>query len=180
VKEVRAMEDTMPCGSALDAAAARWHSGDADAAQDVWELCGARLIRVARALVRCKPAAEDAVQEAILRAWRSIGRYHPNMPFEPWITTILIRECRRALRRGNRNQPSVTEKDLSVALPDRALFEAIAALPQDVREAVVLHYLHGYNISETAGVMGIPAGTVKSRLFRARKLLAAELKEEIQ
>ena len=158
--------------SAADVAAARWRSGDEQAAWEIWELCGGRLLRLARALTRSPITAEDAVQEAFLRAWRNIGRYDPRRPFEPWINTIVVRECRRAAAREARKAPVQAAGEDH---PGGALFEAIESLPQKIKEAVALHYLIGYSIEETAQALAVPQGTVKSRLHRARQLLVSEL-----
>jgi RNA polymerase sigma-70 factor (ECF subfamily) len=134
--------------SAVDVAAERWRAGDPSAAREVWELCGGRLLRLARALTRSRATAEDAVQEAFLRAWRAIGRYNPAKPFEPWLNTIVVRECRRAARRElRRHEPLKPEDEGS---PGGVLFEAVEELPQAIKETVALHYLIGYNVEETA------------------------------
>ena len=170
------MELTMQERPALDRVAARWQAGEAEAAEEVWTLCGARLLRLARALTGSVNQAEDATQEAFLRAWRFLGRYQPDRAFEPWITTILVRECRRITRRTPTH--AALPADLAQPEPSMRLYHAIEELPRPLRETIALHYLHGYDVQETAGTLGIPAGTVKSRLSRARTLLRQALKED--
>ena len=158
--------------NAVDVAAQRWREGDQSAAFEVWQLCGSRLLRLARSLTRSQATAEDAVQEAFLRAWRSIGQYDPRRPFEPWLSTIVVRECRRAARKEARGHESLqAQQDGST---DGALFEAVEELPQKMKEALVLHYLLGYSVEETAQALRVPQGTVKSRLHSARTTLAAQ------
>ncbi len=170
------MELTMEERPPLDRAAARWQADEANAANEVWALCGARLLRLARSLTGSDSQAEDAVQEAFLRAWRFLGRYQPDRAFEPWITTILVRECRRIARRTPTH--AALPAGLAQPEPSLRLFHAIEELPRPLRETVALHYLHGYDVRETAATLGIPAGTVKSRLSRARGLLRQAMKEE--
>lgn len=169
------MELIMDGRSELDRAAARWQRGDQGAAAEVWALCGARLLRLARSLCGSTGGAEDAVQEAFLRAWRHIGRYNPTRPFEPWLTTILVRECRRQHHRAPKYE-ELTQEPAQETTSNR-LFAAIEDLPLKLRETVALHYLHGYDLRETAAALGVPEGTVKSRLYRARELLQQALKE---
>lgn len=158
---------------AAEAAALRWRQGDQSAVRDVWDLCGGRMLRLARAIVRSQAAAEDAVQEAFLRAWRAIGRYDPARPFEPWLSAIVVHECRRVLAREAR-QRKIPHPPLMGRGEASALFEAVEDLPPKLREVVALHHLMGFPVRECARLLRVPEGTVKSRLFRARAALAAQ------
>ncbi len=155
-----------------DAAAQRWRHGDQSAARDVWEQCGGRMLRLARAVIGSRAAAEDAVQEAFLRAWRAIGRYDPQRAFEPWLATIVVRECRRALAKETRRRAVLPQPQPDA--PGGALFDAVENLPCKLREVVALHHMSGYSVQECAQVLQVPLGTVKSRLHRARAALAAQ------
>jgi RNA polymerase sigma-70 factor (ECF subfamily) len=157
----------------LDEAAARWRAGETDAARQVWDLCGGRLLRIAR-VTAGEAVADDAVQEAFIRAWRNIGRYDARRPFGPWMTAIVIRECRRHGARFGRQRLIPLQPPSSA--PAR-LLEAVDRLPRPLRETVALHYLEGYDVAEAAAMMGVPQGTVKSRLYRARRQLAQFLEE---
>lgn len=157
----------------LDAAAVRWRAGEADAARQVWDLCGGRMLRIARVMAG-EAVAGDAVQEAFIRAWRNIGRYDVRRPFGPWMTAIVIRECRRHGARLSR------QRLIPLPPPSPAysgLLAAVDRLPRPLRETVALHYLEGYAVAEAAAMMGVPEGTVKSRLHRARRKLAQYLEE---
>ena len=156
--------------TSADDAARRWKQGDRQAAREVWDLCGGRALRLARALTRSAMTAEDAVQEAFLRAWRHLPAYDPARPFEAWLTAIVVRECRRAAKKEARAARSLPPPGLQA--PGGELFEAVGQLPHKLKEAVALHYLAGYNQQETARLLGVPEGTIKSRLHRARKTLA--------
>lgn len=164
---------TTPAQSPAEAAALRWRQGDASAAADLWDLCGARMLRLARAILRDQAAAEDAVQEAFLRACRGITGYDPARPFEPWLASIVVRECRRALARNTRQRtiPPLIESGEATG---GALFDAVENLPPKLREVVALHHLMGFPVAECAQLLRVPQGTIKSRLFRARAALAQQ------
>lgn len=159
----------------LSRAAVRWREGDPDAAFEVWSLCGERLMRIARVAAGGEAAADDAVQEAFIRAWRHIDRYDVERPFGPWITTILIHECRRFRARSLRQRMIPLQPRQSAG--QGGLMDAVDRLPAPLRATVALHYLEGYDVRETASLTGVPEGTVKSRLHRARTLLARYLEE---
>ena len=163
---------TTPTQNPAEAAALRWRQGDETAAADLWDLCAGRMLRLARAILRDQTAAEDAVQEAFLRACRGICGYDPARPFEPWLASIVVRECRRMLAREARRRAVAPPPPTTC--PSGALFEAVENLPPKLREAVALHHLMGFAVQECAQLLRVPQGTVKSRLFRARAALAQQ------
>lgn len=133
--------------------------------------------------------ADDLYQETWLKVVKNIAQYDPAKEFEPWLTQICVNTYRSILRRLARSPflhfRTSEEKDaLLCAIPDTEgpdhslLYEAIEGLPEKYRMAVILFYFQDMDISATAQVMGIPAGTVKSRLSRARKLLKEALTDE--
>lgn len=138
-------------------------------------------------------AAEDALQEAWLDAWRNLGRFQSGKPFRPWICKLVVNRCRMALRRGHFNMVPLDSLDL-YALPavedatgpvlqaeTRAeLREALAELPPENRQILELRYFVGLEVNEIAAVVGIPAGTVKSKLFRSLEKLRKNLSEKKQ
>lgn len=139
------------------------------------------------------PRAEDLVQEAILKAYRSWDRFEPGTNCRAWLMTILrntfINEFRRQKARpASVDFEQVTERPASGALyeadPEGRLFDrplddeiirAIDELPEEFRVAVVLADIEGLSYQEMAELLGIPVGTVKSRLFRARRRLQERL-----
>jgi RNA polymerase sigma-70 factor (ECF subfamily) len=145
--------------------------------------------------------ADDLTQETFLRAYRHWSTYTPGTSCRSWLFTI----CRNAFLRGrertDRRMESF-ESELDVAVeamagakvlaeirnedPERRFFDsfidaevdaAIARLPDEFRQAVVLSDLEGLSYNEVAQVMDVPVGTVKSRLYRGRRLLAAALRD---
>jgi RNA polymerase sigma-70 factor, ECF subfamily len=127
-----------------------------------------------------RPAAEDAVQEALLRAWERSEKGEEIESLNAWVTTVAMNLARSGLRRlrserrakARLHRPVVTEpagwERVDVA-------RALSTLPRRQREAVVLRYYLQMDTREVAGALGINEGTVKSTLFRARAALASAL-----
>ncbi len=133
--------------------------------------------------------AEDLYQETWLKVVRNISRYDPAREFEPWLTKICVNTYRNTLRRIARspvlNFRDTREKDTmmqSVPTPEKKdyepLYEAVRNLPEKMRLTVVLFYFEDMDIRSAAEVLGVPPGTVKSRLSKARKLLKEVLGDE--
>ncbi|MBQ2955709.1 MAG: RNA polymerase sigma factor [Clostridia bacterium] len=137
------------------------------------------LYRVAYSLLLNRTDSADAVQEALLKAWEKRRQLKEEAYFRTWLTRILINECYAMLRRRKRALP-LTELPEPAAPPDadRELHDAIAHLDRKLRLPVVLHYMEGYSVSEVAEMLRLPTGTIKSQLFKARKLLRLELADE--
>ena len=149
------------------------------------------------AIVGDREQAEDLAQEAFCRVYRSRKDYAARGNFVAWLKRIAVNVARDFLR-GNRRTALVPLGDLGempagetgfdpfAALASRVLRQevraAIAALPPDQRQALVLHYFGGASIEEVAERMGCPIGTIKSRLHHARRrireMLAAEHEQE--
>ena len=140
--------------------------------------CERRLYRVARSMLPQECDCEDAVQEALLRAWDRLGTLRQEAYFETWLTRILINQCKSFYRR---RPPAPTELTEDIPQPepeDAPLLEALMGLPRKLRMALELHYIEGYSVRETARILGIPEGTVKWRLSRGRALLKETIKRE--
>jgi len=150
---------------------------------------GKRLYGLCLSLCANSFDADDLYQETWLRVVKSISQYDPTKEFEPWLTKICVNTYRNVLRRLARSPfldfRTNEEKDAQInAVPDAEkadyspLYEAIDRLPEKYRIAVILFYFQDMDITATAQVMGIPEGTVKSRLSKARKLLKEMLDGE--
>lgn len=142
-----------------------------------------RLIRLAVLLCRHGGDAEDAVQTALERAWRS--RHHLQDParIRPWLDRIVVREAARLLRNNQRvaELRSMTdERSTADAADTVAIKVALARLSSDQRAAVVLHLYAGYSVADTAAIVSAPAETVRSRLRVARDLLRHALREDLR
>ncbi len=135
-----------------------------------------RAYRLAGLLLGDRHDAEDATQEALLRAWRSLPTLRDPAIFQGWFDRILVNVCRDRLRRRSRVRfvaiadeeagPPIADPFRSVLDRDESL-RALSVLDADERVVVVLHYWADLPLTEVATRAGIPLGTVKSRLHRA-------------
>ena len=150
---------------------------------------GTRLYGLCLSLCANSFEADDLYQDTWLRAFKSISQYDPSREFEPWLTKICVNTYRNILRRIARspllNFQTSEEKDAllqSVPTPESpdygSLYETVDRLPEKLRLAVILFYFEDMDIAAAAHVLGVPEGTVKSRLSKARKLLKEMLVHE--
>lgn len=148
---------------------------------DEIEGCIPALRRYARALTRDPDRADDLVQDCIERAIRKRRLWAPTGPLRAWLFRMLLNIYRNDLRASRRRGHAVPLDELAVepAIPPPqpgriALSEmarALDRLPEEQREALLLVVLEGASYQEAAGIIGIPAGTLMSRLGRARATL---------
>ena len=139
------------------------------------------LYRVSYSVLLNADDSADAVQEAILRAWKAREKLRKPEYMQTWMIRILLNVC-YGMRRRNRRIVDMDEIPEQTAPQDsfRELHDAIAALDRDLRIPVVLHYIEGYSVNEISGILMRPSGTIKSRLLRARKQLKQELSETMK
>jgi RNA polymerase sigma-70 factor, ECF subfamily len=138
--------------------------------RDVW--------RAAYAVTWRRELANDAAQEAFVRAVTR-GRYDPSRPFRPWVTKIAVNLAIDELRRERRLAPEVpTTAVEDPPEADDAVARAVARLEPDRRTVVVLHYWLDFQTPEIAELLGLPLGTVASRLSRALDQLRIDLEAE--
>lgn len=137
------------------------------------------LYRVSRSLLASREECGDAVQEALAKAWEKRAQVQEGY-FRPWLMRIVINECHNIGRRKKRVVP-VAEVMGGVSsapdVPDDRLRTALNALPEKMRMPLVLHHLEGFTVAETARILHLPQGTVKSRLRLARERLRKEWEE---
>jgi RNA polymerase sigma-70 factor (ECF subfamily) len=131
--------------------------------------------RLAVAMLRSEIEAEDAVQEAVLKAWRHRARFRAGSAMRPWLLAIVANECRAARR--SRWWSVIKRSDAVGAAPvapestDAELRHAIERLPHDQRLAIVLRYYLDLTFDEVAGVLRISTKAAKSRTYRALERL---------
>lgn len=177
--------------------ARRIASGDRTAFEWLMRHHNRRLYRLARSALRDDAEAEDAVQDAYLSAYRSIGQFRGDASLATWLSRLVLNECLGRLRKNARRQnviPIVTSEDMDSTAADdrdfpdkamvrtemRALIERkLDELPEDFRMVFVMRAVEELSVEETAEVLGIPEATVRSRHFRARGLLREALAREI-
>ena len=136
------------------------------------------LYRVAKSILVSDSDCEDAVQNAVLRAYEKLDRLRDESYFKTWLVRILINECYSLWRHS---PATVSYEDYSEAAQADSsrdyseLYQAICELSPRIRVTIVLHYLEGYSVEEIKAILKIPAGTVKSRLSKGRELLKSKL-----
>jgi RNA polymerase sigma-70 factor (ECF subfamily) len=124
--------------------------------------------RAAYAVTGRTDLADDAAQDAFVNAIRSLSRYDRSRPFAPWIARIAVNRARDLLRAEQRRKVTrlVAETEAPAREDAGELLAAVASLPREQREAVVLHHVVGLSLKEVAETVGTPEGTVASRLGR--------------
>lgn len=169
----------------------RARHGDASAFESLVEARIGRMLRTAMAITGREADARDAVQDALMAAWRGLSSLRDPEAFDAWLTRILVNRCRRGLRQAGRarawevSSGQLTD-DVGPRSPDpsggvverRALERAFDRLTMDERTILVLHHLDGRPLAEIAEVLEVPVGTAKSRLSAARKALERSLERE--
>jgi len=155
--------------------------GDREAMASLYHAYRLQAYQTAFVVVQDPHLADDIVQEAFIRAFREIGRCDPDRPFAPWLARIVINLCRNALRR-RRILPLATPGPQGVREPGYAATEArvdlwpiLQRLPHSHREVLLLRYFHQFTDPEIAEILGLPLGTVKSRLHAARQAVRRHL-----
>ncbi len=182
------------------AVARRAAGGDRAAFALIMRRYNRRLYRLARASLREDAEAKDALQEAWLSAYRSIGRFRGDAALATWLTRIVLNEClarkRRAARRQNvvsivsweSAMEPVTDVADPAARPDDAFERAqirgvlerkVSELPEIFRVVFVLRSVEELSVEETAQCLGIPEETVRSRHFRAKGVLRESLARDV-
>lgn len=165
----------------------RAQHGDTEAFESLAREAGGGLMGVAFRILRDPAAAEDAVQQTLVTAWRELPGLRDPERFDAWLYRILVRACTAEARRQGSRRSAVREVS-PTALADTNAFGRIAdvdelergfrRLTPDQRAVVVLRYWRDLRQEEIAEVLDIPLGTVKSRLHHATAALRAALEAE--
>jgi RNA polymerase sigma factor (sigma-70 family) len=168
--------------------------GNVDAFQQLVRLHQQLAFRTALVLAGNAADAEEAAQDAFVKAWRALRRFDPERPFRPWLLAIVANEARNRRRAAGRRtgltlraaeQPPAAgdpspELLLVAAERDRALTDAIGRLDERDRQVIACRYLLDLSETETAAALSWRVGTVKSRLSRALvRLRDAVEREEV-
>ncbi len=157
-----------------------------------------KIFRLLSRLIRDPGEIEDVAQEAFIKAYRALPNFRGDSAFYTWLYRIAINTAKNYLVAQGRRAPTTTETEVEdaesmadadqlrdVNTPDSMLLSkqvaeavnrAIERLPEDLRTAIVLREIEGLSYEEIAESMNCPIGTVRSRIFRAREAIAAELR----
>ncbi|MEX0864227.1 MAG: RNA polymerase sigma factor [Acidimicrobiia bacterium] len=167
-------------------------SGDLGAFEELVRIHQSTAIRLAYLLVRDHGEAEEVAQDAFVKAFRALDRFREGSPFRPWLLTIVRNEAANRRRSGGRRRRlalrvaaepvsgEAAQSPETVVIDEeraRTVLVAVDGLPDRYRLVVSLRYLLGLTEAETAAVLAIATGTVKSRtsraLWRLRNLMEA-------
>ena len=167
----------------------RFRDGDPDAVRAVYSTYGRLVYSVTYAILADRGLAEEATQQAFLKAWRAAQKLDPGRELGPWLATIARRVSidiyRRETHRSASPLEAVPADDPALVSPAVAVEDtydiwevrrAVSLLPADERELVRAQHFEGLTHHQIAARFGIPLGTVKSRSFRAHRRLASELR----
>jgi RNA polymerase sigma-70 factor (ECF subfamily) len=165
-------------------------AGDRVAFEQLVQRDRARLLRVLVRITRSPETAEDALQDALVRAWRSLPRFNGQSSFFTWLTRIAINEAYRLMGRAQAKATLPLDDAVGERIPNwggrpdevfesreflSAIDSALGRLPLDYRHAVVLRDVEGFSTREAADALGIEERALKSRLHRGRMALRREL-----
>jgi RNA polymerase sigma-70 factor (ECF subfamily) len=161
---------------------ARVLAGDVSAFEGIVRRWQAPLVNMAWRYSRDRGRAEEMAQEAFLRAWRGLAQWRREGSFSTWLFSLAANVYRSELKRlptetlpldaaPEPSGPASQHSELTVKLSSETVRRAVLALPMRYREPVVLFYFHEMDVAAAAATMGLPEGTLKARLSRARALL---------
>ena len=137
------------------------------------------MYRVSKSILKRDEDCEDAVHEAIVKAFSKLYSLKNDSFAKTWLIRIVINECYAILRKRKREIYSEEITEAEAEKQDYSeLYTALNRLPADYRVTIVLYYIEGYSVSETADILKVSEGTVKSRLSRGRKKLRSFLEED--
>ncbi|MHC1722705.1 MAG: RNA polymerase sigma factor [Aminipila sp.] len=165
----------------------RCQKGDLSAFEQLYETCATKALRTAFSIVNRYDLAEDILQETFYECFRDIRKLHAPEAFEVWFYRILVRTGWRTLFNEKKFfHEQLEDWESSMKEPNNCfdkiesneLINAINRLSLPMRTTVILHYYNDLSVKEIARIMNCFQGTVKSRLFNSRKVLAKELKKQ--
>lgn len=165
-------------------------AGNRDAFDQIMRNHEDRVFSVCLRIMSDREQALDATQETFLTVFRKAGQFQGKSALGTWIYRIAVNTCYDQLRRSKRRRtesmpdafdpkdPSAEESMESAALRPE-IQAALEQIPVDFRTAIILSDIEGMSLPEVATVLAVPVGTVKSRLFRGRRLLAQRLGNQL-
>lgn len=165
----------------------RAQGGDRDAFEQIVGISFDRCYGVAKRLLRDRQSAEDAVQQAMVAIWRNLPRLRDASRYDAWSYKLLLRACYAEYKKAPQWMPAVVEGspteprtggDYGAVVDRDQLERGFGRLSMDHRAVIVLHHYLDLPLDEVGRVLGIPTGTVKSRLSRALNEMRAALEAD--
>ncbi|MDH4424129.1 MULTISPECIES: sigma-70 family RNA polymerase sigma factor [Bacillus] len=166
----------------------RMVAGDQKAFQHIYELTSKDVFRTVSFLIEDQHDVDDIVNGVYIRMWKSIAKYDPQRPFSFWLHSLVVHEIqdwRRKLWRRFRileknkefwqDQFYKTDEEVLHKETRSELLELVKTLSYKHREVIIMRYFHEYSLEEIGLLVGIPIGTVKSRLHTAHRQLRKEM-----
>ncbi len=164
----------------------RYLAGDVDAFEALMQPHENRVFSICLRMMRDRDAALDATQETFLTVLGKVDRYKEQAAFSTWLYRVTVNTCYDQLRRAKRRRTEPIPDHIDPHDPKSGdalsavelrpeIERALGLIPPEFRAAVVLVDLEGMSLEGAADTLGVPIGTVKSRVFRARRQLAQEL-----
>lgn len=159
-------------------------AGSREAYSELYETTIRDVYQTVHFLVREPSDVDDVVQEIYIQVHRSLGQFDVTRPFRPWLMGLVMRQIHayrrkrwthlRILKKAEQVEQAI-EHDFSSEVVDKMsnlpLLESVERLPYKLKQVVILHYLNEYSQEEIAAILGIPLGTVKSRIHAALQKL---------
>jgi RNA polymerase sigma-70 factor (ECF subfamily) len=185
--------DAPPIGRSEDLAVDRdlveaARRGDREAYVDLIRPRFARLFAIAHRILRDVDRAEDALQDTLVIAWRDLRSLRDPDRFDGWLGRVLVNECTNQATRERRrvakllvlpvDGPATSDSDLLTVVNRDLLERGFRRLTPDQRAILVLRHYAGYSMSEIAETLGIPPGTVRSRLHHAHRAMRAAVEAD--
>ncbi len=168
----------------------RARAGDEEAFASLARGAGDRLLAIAYRILRDLALAEDAVQQTLVLAWRELPGLRDVDRFDAWLHRLLVHACYREARRSRRwaanvrvlpiDGPSASDAGLASVVVRDQLERGFRRLPAEQRAVFVFHHYLGLTLPEIADELGVPLGTVKSRLHYATNTLRAALEADLR
>ncbi len=136
------------------------------------------MYRIAWTILQNDADCQDAVQDALLKAWANLSKLKNDGFFRTWLTRILINSCHDILRKNRRTVLMDQVQAQGKEFPDLALAQAMEKLPEKYRLPLTLFYSEHMTLAETAEVLCLPASTVQSRIRRGIAHLRKEMEDD--
>ena len=166
----------------------RARSGDHEAFSVLVRASVPRLLGAATLILRDQDRAQDAVQEALVQAWRNVRALRDPEAWDAWLYRLTVNACYRSAKAARRrtvvelhvtlDREPVTDNFAAVIADRDQMGRALGRLPVDQRAVMVLHFFLDLPLTEAADVLGIPVGTAKSRLHRGLETLRIAMSGE--